>query len=63
MIKIIMAFFGYVKIPLEAVQLSVEVEHRMQVLVNEFPESRHLADMLEGIKPLTEYLRSCRRLL
>jgi hypothetical protein len=63
MIRFIMSLFGYSKIPLEAVRLSIRIEYYLEGLdfVNR-PEAsaEFLNQAKEGAKALTEYLRSCR---
>jgi len=61
MFQIIMAFFGYVKIPTEVVQLSVAQEEFLKKCLKHAsdPRGRALFDMkLEGQKAITGFLRS-----
>ena len=62
MFRLILGFFGYVKIPREAVQLSVRIEDTCRIVEEEIPRT----DLTEGIyknaQTLTQFLRSGRML-
>ena len=67
MLRTILAFFGYTKIPKAAVELSMLLEddfrmmEEMIVLIK--PEfTGHLENRLEGMRTLTNFLRSGRLL-
>ena len=62
MIRTILGFLGYSKIPTAAVQLSMVNEHAWSVMVEKYPESEEVEKLYEGAKTLTEFLRSGRRL-
>ena len=63
--KLILAFFGYTKIPLELIQLSITNELIFEIMVesSEMEEIKDkLEQALEGQKTLTKFLRSGRKL-
>lgn len=63
-VHLFLAYFGYVKIPLEAVQLSMRQEEAFRILINALDETGHdcpnYRKALEGQKTLTAFLRSGR---
>ena len=65
MIRNILGFFGYVKIPLEAVKLSVQQELIFETMIEcESSEKgkEYLARFLKGQQVMTAFLRSGRLL-
>ena len=62
MIHTILAFFGYVKIPKEAVQLSMKVEDGYHTILGWFPENKEVILLHKSAKTITEFLRSGRLL-
>ena len=58
MIKAILGFLGYSKIPIEAVQLSMINEHAWSVMVEKYPDAPETRKLYEGAKAMTEFLRS-----
>ena len=66
MIKKILGFFGYVKIPLKAVKLSVQQELVFETMIEcESSEKckEYLARFLKGQRTLTAFLRSGKLLM
>lgn len=73
MLRTILAFFGYVKVPKEAVEMSILLENDFRSITNIFwaqgeikPKFKDLAQHLEvrkkAIQTLTQFLRSGRLL-
>ena len=62
MIRTILGFLGYSKIPIEAVQLSMVNEQAWNTMKKYYPESETVERLYEGAKTLTGFLRSGRRL-
>jgi len=63
MIQIVLGFFGYIKIPREAVQLSIAQEVFFEVLLKQEPDGKDIIERyLRGQKTLTQFLRSGRLL-
>ena len=62
MIRTILGFLGYSKIPTAAVQLSMINERAWSVMVEKHPESEEVKKLYEVAKAITEFLRSGRRL-
>ena len=65
MIQTIMAFFGYAKIPVAVVQLSMMQEKFLETMRTIEPEPKGkevIAKYLDGQKTITKFLQSCRRL-
>jgi hypothetical protein len=65
MIRIILAYFGYAKIPVKVVQLSIMQEEYIKKLIDlrDSEDWKRLFEShLEGQKTLTHFLRSCRLL-
>jgi hypothetical protein len=63
MFKIIMAFWGYVKIPTAVIQLSIAQEHFLDKCRKHESDPRgkeYFAKYLEGQKAITSFLRSGR---
>ena len=64
-VQFILGWFGYCKIPLEVVQLSIEQENffRQMISILEYPQSKELfSKYLTGQEALTKFLRSGRKL-
>ena len=63
MIKYILNFFGYIKIPVEVVQLSIEQEVFFERIIEYIPETKEIFELhLKGQKTLTQFLKSGRLL-
>jgi len=61
MIRTILAFFGYVKIPKAAVQLAMKQEDVLECIQAALPErSKKLSQHQRGARTLTQFLRSGR---
>jgi len=60
MIRTILAFCGYVKVPREAIRLSMEIEEGYKRLHNLVPENESAALLYKGSKTMTAFLRSGR---
>jgi len=58
MIRILLAFFGYVKVPTEAVRLSMLLEHFFKRISEYQPEDERKKLLYEASHSLTEFLRS-----
>ena len=58
MVKIILGFLGYSKIPVEAVQLSIINEDAWAVMVKNYPNSTEINQLYKGAKTLTRFLKS-----
>lgn len=58
MIQTILAFFGYVKVPLEAVQLSMLVEEGYRRIIEKLPNHDEFSKLHESAKTITDFLRS-----
>jgi len=61
-INFIFGWFGYTKIPIEVIRLSMELEHGYKFLFGRFPAAQQFAELHRGAKELTRFLRSGRRL-
>lgn len=62
MIRTILAFFGYVKVPKEAVVLAMDLEEGYKRLSTKFPQNVFLKQLYETAKTITGWLRSGRLL-
>ena len=73
MIELILAFFGYVKVPREAVQMCMVLEDDFKDLIDLFLDigehapsykqlAEHLRDRKRGMEAMTAFLRSGRLL-
>ena len=62
MIQTILAFFGYTKIPIEAVQLSMLVESEHRRVAEKLPDNEYAQRIYKAAKTITEFLRSGRLL-
>lgn len=63
MIRFILAWFGYVKVPKEAIQLSMMLEDGWRVVLKHIPDNIESAPKLLKInQTLTKFLRSGRLL-
>ena len=73
MIRTILAFFGYIKVPREAVQMSMLLEDDFKDLIDLFMDigedaptyknlAKHLKDRKRGMEAMTAFLRSGRLL-
>lgn len=65
MIQFILGFFGYVRIPLHVVRLSIEQENFLEQSI-EYEQSvtdkKEIQKTLEGQKEITSFLRAGRKL-
>jgi len=63
-IQFILAWFGYVKIPIEVVQISMAQERAFQIIIDKFESNGHkligYRKALEAQKSMTAFLRSGR---
>ena len=61
-VKVILSYFGYVKIPLAAVQLSIAQEEAFKIIVKHLEQDGvpcvGVRKALEGQRALTAFLRS-----
>lgn len=61
MIKLLLSFFGYIKVPVEAVQLSMQQELFFEKMIRMRPEAKDAWEFyLKAQKTLTSFLRSGR---
>jgi len=58
MMQTILAFFGYAKIPTEAVRLSMLIEDNYRGITERLPDNEIYALLYESSKTLTDFLRS-----
>jgi len=62
MLRTILAFCGYVKIPKEAILLSMRVELGYKILCSKMPECENSRILYKSARAITEFLRSGRLL-
>lgn len=59
-IRLLLAFFGYVKIPYEAVLLAMELERWHEALHKRVPNNEAFKQLHDASKTITHFLRSGR---
>ena len=62
MIQTILAFFGYVKVPKEAVLLSMEIEENYRKILKDIPDNEVCSMYHKSAQAITWFLRSGRLL-
>jgi len=60
MIRTPLAFFGYVKVPKEAVEISMIIQEAQRRLLKKIPDSESAKTLYELSKTITNFLRSGR---
>lgn len=60
--RFILGWFGYIKVPKEAVELAMKVQQANKIVSDLMPASANAAQLYEMSKTITEFLRSGRLL-